>query len=221
VKKYPVVAGEQHHTGNGQYTVGDVQADTGVHVSYAGWSLIVVYFSPETAGHYLYLNDVFSFNNQYEDLDFDNDGAGGGYIKGFVIPERIRDSAGHFTETVAARLTCFVGEGDDWLYSTSTPWSSNTDCLLITGQSGNSTYLSNSASPAYNVWNSASPGITAGIDIDTFEIPWTQGIFTPGDTSVKLDFYSGQDAWNLIYVIISIRSKTTVGGTGHYLISNN
>jgi Tfp pilus assembly protein PilX len=49
VKKYPVVAEEQHHTGNSKYTVGDVQADPGEQVSYAGWSLIVIYFSPATA----------------------------------------------------------------------------------------------------------------------------------------------------------------------------
>ena len=216
VKKYPIVPGEQHHTGNAKYTIGDVQADTGQHVSYAGWSLIVIYFSPETAGHYLYLRDVFSFNNQYENLDFDNDGQPGGDITNFIIPEPIRNKDGVITETVAARLTCFVGEGDDWLYG-SIP---NTDCVKITGQqSGSSTYLSNSSSPDYNVWNSASPGMSyQGVDVDTFEVLWSQNILMPNDTRLHLDFYSGQDAWNLIYIIISVRSKTTVGGTEHYII---
>jgi hypothetical protein len=217
VKKYPVVPGEQHHTGNAEYTVGDVQADPGSNVSYAGWSLIVIYFSPETAGHYLYLYDVFSINPQYSDVDFDYDGQPGGDITDFVIPEPIRDSNGVIQETVAARLTGFVGEGDDWLYG-SVP---NTDCIKITGQqSGNSMYLSNPASPENNVWNSASyPGTSyPGIDIDTFEIDWGDNILMPNDTRLHLDLYSGQDFWNLIYFILSVRSKTVIGGTEHYSI---
>ncbi len=218
VKKYPVVPGEQHHTGNAKYTVGDVQADTGQHVSYAGWSLIIIYCSPQTAGHYLYLYDVFSFNPQYTDLDFDYDGQPGGDITGFRFPEPIRDKSGNITETVAARLTAFVGEGDDWLYGLIP----NTDCVKATGQqSGNYAYLSNTASPDYNVWNSASyPATTqVGIDIDTFQILWSSNILTPNDTRLHLDMYSGQDAWNLIYFILSIRSQTVTRGTDYYLIS--
>jgi len=221
VKKYPIVEGEEHHTGNATYKVGEVKADTRAQVSYAGWSLIIVYMSPQSAGHYLYLYDVFSFNSQYTNLDFDGDGEPGGYIGGFTIPEPIKDKYGVPRESIAARLTAFVGEGDAWLYSTGKP---NTDCIRITGQqSGISKYLSNPASPNYNVWNSASyPGTSqVGIDIDTFEIPWTDGILIPGDTKVKLDMFSGQDAWNLIYFILSVRSETVVGGTSHYIINCN
>jgi hypothetical protein len=218
VLTYPIVPGEEHHTGNAKYTLGDVTADTGNHISYAGWSLIIVYFSPDSAGHYLYLRDirdVFTYTGGNENLDFDGDGNGGGDITDFVIPEPIRDRFGVITETTAARITCFVGEGDDWLYG-SIP---NTDCMKITGQqSGNSDYLSNSASPDYNLWNSASPDMNEGIDIDTFTIPWEDDIFRPGDNSVHLDMFTQQDAWNLIYFIISVRSETIVGGTGHYVI---
>lgn len=217
VKKYPVVAGEQHHTGNAKYTVGDVQANTGAHVSYAGWSLIIIYGSPQTAGHYLYLYDVFSFNPQSTNLDFDYDGQPGGDIAGFRFPEPIRDKYGVITENVAARLAAFVGEGDDWLYG-AVP---NTDCVKVTGQqSGNSTYLSNTASPSNNVWNSASYPIATevGIDIDTFQISWSSSILTPNDTRLHLDMYSGQDAWNLIYFILSIRSQTVTRGTEYYIV---
>jgi hypothetical protein len=212
VLTFPEVPGEEHHTGNAKYSVGNVNADTGNHISYAGWSLIIIYFSPESAGHYLYLRDirdVFAFTGGYENLDFDGDGADGGDITDFVIPEPI------LTETTAAKLTCFVGEGDDWLYGTIP----DTDCMKITGQqSGKSAYLSNTASPVYNLWNSASPDMTEGIDIDTFTVPWLDDIFRPGDSSVHLDMFTQQDAWNLIYFIISIRSETVVGGTGHYVI---
>jgi hypothetical protein len=216
VIKYPVVPEEQHHTGNAKYTIGDVQADPGEHVSYAGWSLIIIYFSQETAGHYLYLYDVFSLNPQYTNMDFDYDGEPGGEITDFVIPEPIRDNEGNITETVAAKLTCFVGEGDDWLWG-SIP---NTDCVKITGQqSEQSKYLSNNVSPDYNVWNSASPGMSyEGVDIDTFEILWNDNILTPNDIRLHLDMYSGQDFWNLIYFILSVRSKTVIGGTEHYII---
>ena len=149
VKTYPIVPGEQHHTGNAKYTVGDVAADTGEYVSYAGWSLIIIYSSPETAGHYLYLRDVFAFNPGNTNLDFDGDGQPGGDISGFVLPEPIKDKHGVITENISASITCFVGEGDA-IYSG--------DTLKITGQqSGRSEYLSNSASPWNNVWNGAVP----------------------------------------------------------------
>ncbi len=227
--QYPEVEGEEHHTGNAKYTVGGVTANTGTHVSYAGWSLIIVYFSPDTAGHYLYLYDVFSVNPQYSDLDFDYDEEPGGEITGFVIPDPIKDKDGNILETIAARLTVFVGEGDAWLYDTDLPsaansWDETTDCVRIVGQtSGASMFLSNDNSPEYNVWNSSSyPGTShIGVDIDTFEILWTDNIFVPKDERVTLHMYSGQDFWNLVYFILSVRSKTIVGSTEYYTISNN
>jgi len=212
VKKYPVVAGEQHHNGNAQYTVGNVTADTGQYVSYAGWSLIIIYSSPATAGHYLYLSDIFAFNPGSTNLDFDNDGQPGGDITGFVIPEPIRNKSGVITESVSANITCFVGEGDA-IYTG--------DSLMITGQqSAHSKYLSNSASPWNNVWNGADTVSSyPGIDVDTFCLLWTDNILTPGDTRLHLDMVSGTDAWNLVYVIVSVRSETVTGGTENYVIT--
>ena len=194
-----------------KYTVGVVSADTGEYVSYAGWSLIIVYTSPQTAGHSLYLRDVFSFNPGSTNLDFDGDGQPGGDVSNFIIPEPIKDKFGNIIETEAAKMTAFVGEGDG-IYTG--------DSLQITGQqSGASEYLSNSASPWDNVWNSASPGMSyPGIDVDTFSVLWNDGILEPGDTQLHLDMTTGTDAWNLIYIILSVRSETVTGGTSNYVI---
>jgi hypothetical protein len=228
VKKYPVVPGEPHHTGNAVYTVGAVSAQINEQVSYAGWSLIIIYGSPNTAGRYIYLRDirdVFAFNpgnppgpEVGTNLDFDQDGVPGGKVTGFTFPNPITDKNGHILDTIAAKLTCFVGEGDDHSYVT------GGDYLRITGQQSEiSEYLSNSASPPDDVWNGYSyPGtFSEGVDIDTFEVPWASNILTPGDTELTLDLYSPQDAYNLIYIIMSVRSETTTSGTTHYMISNN
>jgi hypothetical protein len=213
VKTYPIVPGEQHHTGNALYTVGDVTADTGQYISYAGWSLIIIYTSPATAGHYLYLNDVFAYNPGNSNLDFDHDGTPGGDVSGFVIPEPIRNKSGQILETVAANITCFVGEGDA-IYTG--------DSVMITGQqSGNSEYLSNSASPSNNVWNGADTVSSyPGIDIDTFSVLWNDNILTPGDTRLHLDLTTQTDVWELIYIIMSVRSETVTGGTENFIIHN-
>ena len=237
VKKYPVVAGEQHHNGDATYTVGSVTAITGNEISYAGWSLIIVYFSPETAGHYLYLRDVFSYTVGGEDLDFDGDGNPGGDVTGFVIPEPIRDQNGNITETNAATLTCFVGEGDSWyagdfvaLNAPSTYYLSQPpnpedipdsyklwDGITITSP----TPVNTAASPN-NVWNSQSIGVSEpGIDIDKFNVTWASQSLKPGDTKLHLDMYTNVDQWNLIYMILSVRSKVSIGGTDHYIISDN
>jgi Tfp pilus assembly protein PilX len=241
VKKYPIVPGEQHHTGNAAYTVGSVTATTGNEISYAGWSLVIVYFSPETAGHYLYLRDVFSYSSGNKDLDFDNDGINGGDISGFVIPEPIRDQNGVITETNAAHLTCFVGEGD-WCYSgdfiainapssyyVTQPqnipnsyklWDGIT--LAAPGTGGGDPNLPNTSSEADNVWNSKSIGMSQdGVDIDTFNITWASQVLKPGDTKLHLDLYSYIDNYNLVYLILSVRSKVVTGGTGHYIISDS
>jgi hypothetical protein len=222
VKKYPVVPGEEHHTGNTKYTVDAVSADTyaGANFAFAGWSLIIIYGSPETAGHYLYLrDDNFAFHpGTGGSLDFDDDGEPGGDITNFVVPEPIKDKYGVVTETVAAKLTCFVVEGDLWRTG---------DSVEITGQqSGQSKFLSNTQSPMDNVWNGLWPheaGTTVyeGVDIDTFEVLWADNILMPKDTLLTVDLESPQDSWNLVYLILSVRSETTISGTVHYLISNN
>ncbi len=215
VRTYPDVAGEEHHTGNAIYEVGDALADTNSNFSFAGWSLIIIYSSPETAGHYLYLRDTdFTFHTGTgESLDFDNDGTEGGNITDFIVPEPITDKNGEVIEEVAARLTCFVAEGDE-------KWTG--DYVEITGQqSGQTMRLSNDQSPETNVWNGKFPPLGStwdGVDIDTFEILWDDNILTPGDSMLEVDMVSSQDAWNLVYIIVSIRSETVTGGTSHYMI---
>ncbi len=218
VQTYPVDEGEEHHTGNAIYQVGNALADINSNLSFAGWSLIIIYTSPETAGHYLYLRDTdFTFHTGTgESLDFDNDGTEGGYITNFVIPEPITDKFGQVIETVAAKMTCFVAEGDD-------KWTG--DYIEITGeQSGQSMKLSNDQSPETNVWNGKFPPLGStwdGVDIDTFEILWDDNILTPGDSMLEIDMFSPQDAWNLVYIIVSIRSETVTGGTSHYIIDGS
>ncbi len=177
--------------------------------SHAGWSLVVIYTSPETQGHQLYLFDIqdpdFDFTEAwapagYPNPDFDGDGEGGGRIAGFLVPDPIEG------ETIAAKMTVFVGEGDS----------------TITGDRAqlNSHNLSNSASPANNVWNSASPGMSVpGVDIDTFVVEWDDGILETGDTSADVDLPTQSDGFNLVYIILSFRSDVTSGGTISFLIS--
>jgi hypothetical protein len=206
VKEFSNQGEHQNHTGNGVYTVGGVYAETGNQWSYAGWSLVIIYESPETYGHQLYLYDEFVYSdcNDYEiiNVDFDGDGEPGGTITGFIVPEPI------WGEKFAATLTCFVGEGDEC-------WAP--DSLKFNGD-----YLFNDESPWNNVWNSASPGMSEdGVDIDTFYITWDSHLLEPGDSSAQLDLLTKVDSWNLVYIILSLRSETITGGTVHYVIHNS
>ncbi len=189
----------QNHTGNGVYTVGEVNGDTGDEWSYAAWSLIIIYSSAQTERRQLYLYDDFIYSGMDQNVDFDGDGMPGGIITHFLAPDPVEG------ETEAARLTCFVGEGDDYY---------NGDSILVNGN-----YLSNAASPWNDVWNSASPELTEdGIDIDTFEISWASGIIEPGDTSAQVDLPTETDSWNLVYIILCFRSEINTGGTISYLV---
>ena len=201
VREYSEEGDHEQPTGNADYTVGSVSADTGEYWSYAGWSLIIVYYSPETAGHQLYLYDTFAFSGGNEDLDFDFDGEPGGTITDFLVPEPIPG------ETNAARLTVFVGEGDEQ-YSG--------DYLKFNG-----TNLSDGFSTS-NVWNGQSIGMSEdGVDVDTFYVTWASGLLTSGDTTAQLNLPTGTDNWNLIYIILSLRSETHTGGTTHYFIRSS
>jgi len=190
-----------NHPGNGTYTVGGVEGDTGDEWSYAAWSLIIIYSSPETRGHQIYLYDDFIYSAMNNNVDFDGDGEDGGIISGFLVPEQI---TGEGNEDDAAKLTCFVGEGDDYY---------NYDYIKF-----NDTALSDGKS-TNDVWNSWSVGLSEdGIDIDTFHVTWGSGLLEPGDTSAEVDLPTQTDSWNLVYIILSFRSETTAGGTISYLI---
>jgi hypothetical protein len=215
---------EYANQGNATYTVGEVYGDTGDEWSYAAWSLIIIYASPETRGHQLYLYDITNSDFIY----VENDGTLKYPISGFLVPDPI---AG---ETTAATITCFIGEGDDYyandFISFNPPDSYDTHPQDIPNRYKlwDGTYSdehpgSNTPSSPNNVWNSKSLGLSEdGIDIDTFYVPWgdppENGLLKPQDTSAVVVLHTGTDSWNFIYIILSFRSDTVTGGTVTYLI---
>lgn len=156
--------------------------------SHAAWSVVIIYSSPSTLGHHLYLFDEFKHCVQYGTLVFN--------IRGFLAPDDVG------TDPQAARMTAFVGEGDQH-YSG--------DSFRVNGVS-----LSDQYNPSNNVWNGISNvlGQTApsheGIDIDTFIAGG--GIIKPGDTQAEIRLPTNTDVWNLVYIVLSFRSEITVGG---------
>ncbi len=204
-----------NHPGNAVYTVGDVAADVistsynpggYSYLSYAGWSLVVIYSSAETKGHCLYLYDTFMHSGGSENIDFDDDGQPGGTITNFIVPEPIEG------EVNAAKLTVFVGEGDaqysgDYLSFNGTKlW----DGTVTSG---------NSEADPNNCWNGESLGMTAdGVDIDTFYVTWESELLLPGHTTADIDVPTQTDEWNLIYIILAFRSEPRAGGALSYLI---
>jgi hypothetical protein len=192
-----------NHPGNGTYTVGDVYGDTDSEWSYAAWSLIIIYSSAETRGHQLYLYDDFIYSTMDINIDFDGDGEPGGRISGFLVPPQIE---GEGDDDDAAKMTCFVGEGDDYY---------NYDYLRFNGSALSDGRSSN------DVWNSWSVGLVEdGIDIDTFHVTWGSGLLEEGDTSAQVDLPTATDSWNLVYIILSFRSSSVTGGAISYLIVN-
>lgn len=172
--------------------------------AYAGWSLLTIYSSPETKGHQLYLYDIQNpnfdfFRGWHDDFDFDQDGNNGGTISGFLVPAQVEG------ETLAGRVTVFVGEGDAGYTG---------DYFQINGSN-----LFNGSSPSNNVWNSDSPGLSVpGVDIDTFEITWNSNILNEDDTSAEIHIPTDTDGFSMIYIIFSFRSSVTSGGAITYLI---
>jgi hypothetical protein len=197
--------------GNATYTVGNVLATAAgddYELAYCGWSLVIIYHSASTAGRQLYLWNYFSYSKGNVNLDFDRDDSPGGTINGFIVPHRIGN------EVEAAKLTCFVGEGDLKYHGDTIKFN---DHLLWDGK----TVEGNSSTSPDNVWNSTSVNMTKdGVDIDTFHILWDDQILFAGDTQAQIDLESETDNFNLIYLILSVRSKTVIGGTEHYLIKD-
>jgi hypothetical protein len=124
-------------------------------------------------------------------------------------------------EVNAAKMTCYVGEGDSW-YSGDYVAMNNTKLWDGTTAGGNS------QSNPTNVFNSTSLGLSSndGIDIDTLGlnpgsgqyITWNSGVLHPGDTSAQIDLVTYQDVWNMIYMVLSFRSVTSTGGPQGYFI---
>jgi len=161
--------------------------------AYAAWSVIVIYTSPSTKGHQVYIYDTLRYN-QYNTLDFN--------ISGFLTPDLTN-------EPNAAKITCFVGEGDGGVDPTN-PYTDYTgDSIAING----TTLPGDAYNPSNDVWNSQSfieGNLITGIDIDTFNISNT--IINPGDNQATVALTTNVDAWNMVYMILSFRSAITAGG---------
>jgi len=187
--------------GNGVYSVGGVDADTNNELAFAGWSLIIIYSSPQTKGHQLYLFDTMFTSVQNSNVDFDHDGNPGGTISGFIVPPPVTG------EVYAAKLTAFIGEGDDHY---------NGDDLVF---NGTALWDGTEGESWTDVWNGQSVGMTAqGVDVDTFYVTWASNLLTPGTSSAQIDLNTDTDFWQVVYIIISFRSSVTSGGAITYLI---
>jgi hypothetical protein len=163
--------------------------------AYVGWSVVIIYSSPSTAGHHLYIFDEFMYCDHYQTLEFT--------IRGFLAPQDVENDPN------AARLTCFVGEGDD-------TWTG--DNLFLNDYRLNHDTIN----PINNVWNARSNVLggadtDSGIDIDMF----TAGggtVIQAGATEATIDMPTGIDIWSLVYMILSFRSEITTGGVIDYSI---
>jgi hypothetical protein len=164
--------------------------------TYAGWSLVIIYSSPETKGHQLYLFDTFRYVGLDTQVEFS--------VSGFLAPD----------DTTGSHLTYFVGEGDDHY---------DNDYIKINGyklpQPGDPYEPIPSINPQNNVFNSYSNSLDdpylSGVDIDTFDV---SGCINPSDSSAEVILDNGEEIYNLIYIILSFRSETTSGGSISYLI---
>lgn len=159
-------------------------------LSYAGWSLVIVYSHPDENANQLYLYDDFLHMDQYTTQIFP--------IKGFLVPEL-------GTEDEGGRLTYFVGEGDEHYGDKQRrPRWRDIDSARLDGKY----YLSDADNPKYNVMNGISSGLYGeeidGLDIDTFDIT---DYVVQGQNEAELELRTGYDIWNLIYVIISFRTE--------------
>ena len=171
--------------------------------SYAAWSIVVIYSSPSTTGHLLYITDAFSYVGEQQTVTKT--------ISGFYTPRLS-------SEVYAARYTHFVGEGDpNWVDSVKIKGSGTqyalTDDSLPKGPCDNQCRMPSEITPNPNP-------LIYGVDIDTFNIPKTciqpETDARAGDTTATVTFStvtSGtSDSLNLIYIILSFRSQFMPGG---------
>jgi hypothetical protein len=163
--------------------------------TYAGWSLLIIYSSPGTRGHQLYLFDTFRYVGLDTLLTFS--------IYNFLAPD----------DTTGSHLTYFVGEGDNH-YSG--------DYIKVNGYQlplSGDPYEDPPVNPQNNVFNSYSNSLDdpylSGVDIDTFD---ASDCIAPGDTTAEVILDNGQEIYNFVYIILSFRSLVTGGGIMGYLI---
>ncbi len=134
--------------------------DTSKQYSYAAWSLIIIYTSPETQGHQLYFYDDFNFVEN-DTLDFP--------VSGFLAPE----------DPTGSSATFFVGEGDNGY----TP-----DGVNFNGHALSDAI--NPANNVWNSYSNALPSpYINGIDLDTFDVSsYIQPRDTYADIELYSDF---------------------------------
>jgi len=192
--QYPLGSPRQgDHNFSGYEDVGDPHQ-----AAYGAWSVVIIYTSPSTKGHQIYIYDTLEYvvRNTFTPKVIT--------ISGFLTPDLTN-------EPEAARITTFIGEGDGA--------SNQTDSLSINGSS-----LWDLDNPINNICNSKSripPGtypdpltLIDGIDIDTFSI--ANGIVNPNDTEATVRLTTGPEGLDIIYFIMSFRSKITSGGVYIY-----
>jgi hypothetical protein len=157
--------------------------------TYAGWSLVIIYSSPETKGHQLYLFDTFRYVGLDTLVEFS--------VSGFLAPD----------DTTGSHLTYFVGEGDDHYVG---------DFIEVNG-SPLSDPPDNPWNNVFNSYSNTidDPVLKSGIDIDTFDM---SEYIDHGDTSAEVILDNGEEIYDLVYIILSFRSETTSGGSISYLI---
>jgi hypothetical protein len=127
--------------GNAKYTVGDVDGSTGSELSWAGWSLIIIYYSPSEDGRLFYLWEHLLYASTNDSGTFT--------IEGFTAPA-----------DAEATLTCFVGEGDYWY---------DGDSLEFNGYYLSDAV--NPEDDVWNSTSSGLGGqLIEGVDIDTFDV---------------------------------------------------
>jgi hypothetical protein len=158
--------------------------------TYAAWSLILIYTSPDTEGHQIYL---------YDDFDFVENASLNLPVSGFLAP----------SDTTGSHATFFVGEGDAGYTG---------DGVRFNGQAlsdGISGYNSNNV---WNSHSNALPNpYINGIDLDTFDI---STYIQADDTSADVELWSTMEIYNVVYVLLSFRSESEFGGVITYLIGD-
>jgi hypothetical protein len=192
--------------GSTDYPLGDPGSTYGppnYQVAHAAWSILVIYTSPETKGHQLYFYDTLTPSGRYNTKTFE--------IEGFLAPASVA------TEADAARITCFVGEGDQRVWSGG-KWVLDGDNIYLNNIQLN-TQANGQPSPSNDVWNGRSTeGNQDGIDIDTFYISGASGCIEPGDSEATVKFVTAMDRWNMVYMILSLRSDLSGTGLLSYIV---
>ena len=182
----------------------------------AGWSMIIIYSSPEMDPHQIYLYDNLAYLWDYYGARADFT------ILGFEVP-----SGGNSD----AKLTVFAAEGDAWI---------SPDYVEFQRQGSTSWYyLGDSSSSDPNPWNNVfngyssatgftpqqldgqDPGEISGVDIDTYTKDKNNyllsNIVQTGDTWAKIRVEtvgsgSGCDGIMLAYIVFSVRSTKVPAG---------